>query len=188
MEFSKLLKQRRAIRNFEDKKIPIDLINEIIALGCLAPNARNDQIWRFVIIMNKDMIKRISDESKHNLLNELAANPDLYANRYIEALKNEKFNVFYDAPCLILILGQKDAHSLEVDCALVASYIMLAAADKGLGTNWIGLGSMIEDADLLNELGVSPDLKLVAPIIVGYPKQIPPIPERRAPQILKILS
>jgi nitroreductase len=188
MEFNELIEKRRAIRNFEDKAVSIDLINEIIELGCLAPNARNDQIWRFVIIMNKRMIKRISDESKRNLIEKSAANPDFYANRYIEALKNEKFNVFYDTPCLILILGQKDAHSLEVDCALAASYIMLAAANKGLGSNWIGLGSMIEDPNLKKELGISPDLKLVAPIIVGYPKQIPAIPERKAPQILKIVS
>ena len=147
MEFNELLKRRRAIRNFEDKEVTIDQINEIIELGCLAPNARNDQIWRFVVVTDRDMIKRISDESKRNHLNELEANPDLNANRYAETLKNEKFNVFYNAPCLILIFGQKDVHSLEVDCALVASYIMLAAADKGLGTNWIGLGSMIKDPD-----------------------------------------
>jgi nitroreductase len=183
MEFNELIKKRRAIRTFQDREVSFDLIKEIITAGCLAPNARNDQIWRFVVITDKAMIKRISDESKRNHLDELAVNPDLYANRYAEALKNEKFNVFYDAPCLILILGPKEAHSVEVDCALAAGYIMLAAADRGLGTNWIGLGSMISDPDLLNELGITPDLKLVAPIIVGYPKLVPGIPERRAPQI-----
>lgn len=54
----------------------------------------------------------------------------------------------YDAPCLIYIAGQKDSISLDVDCTLAASYFMFSAADRGLGTCWVDLGSVIKDHDL----------------------------------------
>jgi len=41
---------------------------------------------------------------------------------------------------------------------------------------------------LLNLMGLPEDHKIVAPIIVGYPKNIPNLPERMEPQILKIVS
>jgi hypothetical protein len=50
------------------------------------------------------------------------------------------------------------------------------------------LGTSILDSDLLNLMGVPENYKIVAPLILGYPKQIPGISERNKPSILKILS
>ena len=64
VEFYELLKKRRSIRDFEDKEVPLEIIREIVNESCLAPSAANGQPWRFIIVKNKVMIKRLSDESK----------------------------------------------------------------------------------------------------------------------------
>jgi nitroreductase len=187
MDFGQILRNRRSIRDFEDKDVAIETVQEILTESCLSPSSGNRQEWRFVIVNNREWIKRISDDSKGNILKEIESNPDAYMSRYKEALENEQFNVFYNAPCLIIILGPEDNHTLEIDCSLIACYLMFSAAQRGLGTCWIGLGTYIRDPELVKDLGIKEDLRIVAPIILGYPKRIPETPERKAPRILKII-
>jgi nitroreductase len=188
MDFAKLMMNRRSIRDFADRAVALETVQEIIKESCLSPSSGNRQEWRFVIVNKKEWIKRISDESKRNILKDIEANPDSYMSRYRGALKDEQFNVFYNAPCLIIILGPKDNHTLQIDCSLIACYVMFSATEKGLGTCWVGLGAFIKDPELLMELGITADLQIVAPIILGYPKQIPEAAERKAPQILKVIN
>mgnify|MGYP006426838073 FL=1 len=56
MEFRELLKQRRAVRDFEDKTVATDKLKEMVEDAILAPNASHKQPWKFVIVNNKDMI------------------------------------------------------------------------------------------------------------------------------------
>jgi nitroreductase len=65
---------------------------------------------------------------------------------------------------------------------------MFGAAARGLGTCWVALGANIRDAGLRAELGISDNLRIVAPIILGYPKAIPAPLERNAPQILRVIT
>ena len=65
---------------------------------------------------------------------------------------------------------------------------MLAAADRGLGTCWIAQGGFIRDPEVLKDLGLPEGHQLAAPIILGYPKAVPPMPERNAPNIFKVIS
>jgi len=163
----------------------LDIIRDIIRESCLAPSSGNLQPWRFIIINDRALIKRLSDESKRNQVSYIERNPDAPERKYEDTLRNKHFNVFYNAPCLIYILGLKEIGSAQIDCALAASYLMFSAAARGLGTCWVALGKHIQDPGLLGEIGIPEDCKIVAPIIVGYPKSIPDVPERMEPQILK---
>jgi nitroreductase len=187
-DFFELLKTRRSIRNFKNQKIPTELVKEIISDSCLAPSSGNGQPWNFVIINNADMIKRLSDESKKTLLSYIEKNPDSSVKRYKGALENDAFNVFYNAPCLVIITGPKDLRSLSVDCTLCAAYFMFSASARGLGTCWIGLGAGIVDPETLSEIGILEDHVIVAPIIIGYPAKIPKASRRNAPNILKVIE
>jgi nitroreductase len=187
-DYFELLKNRRSIRDFKDKKVPQKLINEIIKESCMAPSSGNGQPWRFIIVNDKDVIKSLSDESKKNILFHIENNPDSPSKKYEAVLRDPDFNVFYNAPCLVFIVGPKQIRSLYVDCALAACYFMFSASNRDLGTCWIGFGTNIQDTDLLNLIGMPEDHKIVAPIIIGYPKNIPDEAERMEPQILKILS
>ena len=188
VDFFDLLETRRSVRNYQDKNVSLALLREIIQDACLAPSGGNRQTWRFIVINNRDTIGRLSEESRTNLVADLDSNPASTAKRYETGLRNPKFNVFYNAPGLVIICGDKRSHSAEVDCALAASYLMLSAAARGLGTCWVDLGSQIRDPKLLEEIGLTDDLDIVAPIIIGYPEAIPAIPPRNEPIILKTIS
>ena len=187
MDFETILKNRRSIRNFQNKDVPLPILKEIIQDTCLAPTSGNGQPCRFIIVQNRDYIKKLSGDSKKSLLDDLARNPNLPLKQYEAALRDERFNVFYNSPCLVLFLGPKDAHSLDVDCGLTAAYFMFSATSKGLGTCWIGLGAHIRDKGIMDEIGVPSDCRIVAPIVVGYPTSIPPASERHSPNIIKII-
>jgi nitroreductase len=186
--FSELLQKRRAIRDFEEREVPSKIIDEILQESTLAPSASNNQPCRFVVVQCRKTIKALSDESKANLLRDNAENKITLHADYVTFLQNENFNVFYNASCLIYIVGAKSVGSLDVDAALAASYIMFSAAARGLGTCWVALGANIRDPQLKGELGISDNHRIVAPIILGYPKVIPVATKRHAPEILRVIT
>jgi len=188
MKFTELLQSRRAIRDYKPKEVPLETIKEIIQESTLAPSASNGQPCQFIIIRNKQTMKKLSDESKKNLLQDFAESKALLASNYVTILKNESFNVFYNAPCVIYVVGAKSVDSLDVDCALAVSYIMFSAAQRGLGTCWIGLAAHIRDPKIKAEIGIPDNCQIIAPVIIGYPKAIPAPSERNAPNILKIIN
>jgi len=188
MNYNELLVNRRSIRNYKDKPVPDEILIDIIHESTFAPNASNSQQWKFVIVNNRVMIRRISDESKKNLLKRIEDNPSDFVKKYESVLRNADYNVFYNAPALIIIAGPSDYRSLMVDSALCAAYIMYAAVSRGLGTCWVNLGSDIRDSELRSELGLTDDLKIVAPVIIGYPESIPSAPRREPPVILRIIN
>jgi nitroreductase len=188
VEFFDLLVKRRSVRDFQGKGISLESIREIIRDSCLAPSSGNGQPWKFVIVNSKEWMKRLSDESKKNILSSIEMNPGSPLEKYEVALRNPDFNVFYNAPCLIYIGCSKDVRSAQVDCALAASYLMFSAAAKDLGTCWIALGGEIKDLALRREIGMPEDYQIIAPIILGYPKNIPTTPMRNEPNILKLIT
>ena len=187
MDFKELLVNRRAIRDYQDKAVPLSIIKEILQDTCLAPTATNRQPCKYIIIRDRDYMKKLSDESKKSLLFDLEKNPESPLKNYEDRLRDKQFNVFYNAPCLVYVIGPKDVPSLDVDCGLTVAYLMFSAASRGLGTCWIGLGAHIRDRKILAEMGMPADCEIVAPVIIGYPTSIPPASERHAPDILKVL-
>jgi len=185
MEFNQLVENRRSIRKFQDRRISTELVMDIIRDSCKAPSAMNSQPWRFIVINDKPTMKRLSDESKANILNDIAANPNTPIAGLEDLLRKKDFNVFYNAPCLVYIIGPADFPSIYTDCALAASYFMFSATARGLGTCWIGLGRDIRSKELLDKIGLPNDHFIVAPIIIGYPEHIPEMTPRDDPQILK---
>jgi nitroreductase len=188
MEFKEILEKRRSVRDFEDRAVPLDTIREIIADSIKAPNASNLQPWKFIIVSNRAMIKKISDDSKRTIIAGIEKDPNSPMKGYLEILKNENFNVFYNAPCLVAITGRLKGATIALDCGLLAAYFMLSAASRGLGTCFVAQGAEARDPDLLKEIGLPEGYRIWAPIIMGYPKSIPPMPERKEPDILKIIS
>ena len=185
--FEEIVRNRRSVREFEEREVPVTLVREIITESTFAPSASHGQPWHFIIINNRDIMKRISDECKRGLLRQIELNPELSLSGYKTALEDAAFNIFYNAPCLIYIVGPADVGSLDVDCALAASYLMFNATRRGLGTCWIGLGTILQDPALREEIGLPHGYRIVAPMIVGYPVSIPePLP-REEPKILRII-
>jgi nitroreductase len=185
MNFSELLEKRRSIRDYQNRPVPIELTREIIKESCLAPSAGNGQPWQFIIVNDRAWIRRLSEESKKNFVAFIERDPSSPLKKYEANLRDKDFNVFYNAPCLVYIGGPKDLLSLPLDCSLAACYFMFAAAARGLGTCWINLGIDIRDPEIKTAIGMSADFRIVAPLVLGYPKSIPEPPVRE-PKILKV--
>lgn len=185
MNYEELLIKRRSIRNYEDKAVSSDVIKQVIKESTYAPSSGNEQPWKFIVVNDKTLMKKISDEAKKNILKRIELNPDDYAKKYEKMLSNERYHIFYNAPSVVFILGEKNLKNVKINCALAASYFMMSAASRGLGTCWINFATVIQSPELLNQLGITKNHDIVAPITIGYPAEIPNMPSRKEPEILK---
>lgn len=188
MDFFELLDKRRSVRDFEDKPVPVERIEEVINDAIKAPNAGNMQLWRFVVVNNKEWMRKISDANKKGFLADIDSNPNSPWKGYEANFREEDFNIFFNAPALVYIVGTAKMQTIVQDCALVGAYFMLSAAARGLGTCWVAQGAFIEDKEILAELSIPENYKIVAPIIIGYPKVVPSMPPRKDPKYLKVIT
>lgn len=81
----------------------------------------------------------------------------------------------------------KKVKNMVINCTLAAGYFMFSAAVHGPGTCWINFATVIDSPGILNKLGIPKECGIAAPIIIGYPEEIPNIPNRKEPEILKII-
>ena len=51
----KAIRERRSVRNFEEKDVDKELLEKIIQAGKYAPSAQNKQPWKFIVITNKEV-------------------------------------------------------------------------------------------------------------------------------------
>ena len=78
-----------------------------------------------------------------------------------------------DEQALAAKLDDPDAFSPQIDCALAAENMMLAARSLGIGSCWIGLASPLAQVPaVMNELGVPAEYRLVGSLIFGLPAKL----------------
>ena len=64
--------------------------------------------------------------------------------------------------------------------------MMLAAKSFGLGSCWIGFASpFMSSPEFMEEVGIPAHHRLIAPIILGYPRSEPAQADRGEPKIVK---
>lgn len=178
--------KRRSVRNYSEREVPDEIIREIIRAGTYAPTAVNKQPWRFVVVKNRQLIEEYDERAKKVFLVAFkdTENPDLV--RYVQHLSKPATRILYGAPVFILVFASPDVID-ELDCALAAENMMLAAQSLGIGSCWIGLAAGLgNDMEFLKEVGVPEGHKLIAPLIFGYPaKENQRAPVRNADVVLK---
>lgn len=187
MELMQVIEKRRSIRKYKPQQVEQDKIQKLLHAAVQAPTAMNEQPWAFGVIQEQDVLARYNEKTKAFLLSKLNEWP--WLTRLEERLRNPEYNVFYNAPTLIVIYAKNDSSMAQIDCCLAAENLILTACDMGLGTCWIGLSHPTLNApEVKTELGVPQDYVVVAPIIVGYPDGDPPLVERRPPELLYWLA
>ncbi len=117
-----IIKKRRSIREFKDKKVDRDKFLDLIEAAIWAPTASNMQAWRFVIIDKKEKIDLIKSFSP----GLIGTPPGLIIICIDQDLAFTK-----GGP------GGRDVLSI-MDTAMAAQNIMLMATDLGLGTCPVG--------------------------------------------------
>lgn len=182
-----IIKTRRCVREYRDDTISDEDIKFLINCAKYAPSGFNLQPWSFMVIKNKRIMQKISERGKKSLIPMLEPikNTSQKIEDFLDYLKTEGTDMFYNASVLIIILGNNNALTTDYDCAMAAQTMMLAAHSKGIGSCWIGgVQPALMDEEFLKELGVPDGYKVVAPLIFGYPKVETAMPEKIEPDVI----
>lgn len=148
MELSKVIKERFSVRQFAEKPIEEEKLNEILEAGRIAPTATNAQPQRVYVLKSDEAISKIRK------LSRCAYNaPVVLMIGYDE---NEEWKNPLESG---VVSGQQDA-------SIVATHMMLKAYELGIGSCWVGFFSPTEVKKAFN-LPESEKLVLLLPI--GYP-------------------
>jgi nitroreductase len=184
-----MIKTRRCVREYLDKEIPDDDIRFLIDCAGYAPSGLNMQPWAFLVIKNKDKILQLSEICKKSMipLLENIKNTSKATAEFLSFLKQKGSDMFYGAPVLVIILGNRNAPTAVYDCAMAAQTMMLAAQSISIGSCWIGGAQRaLMDEKLLMEIGAPEGYIHVAPLIFGYPKGKTKTPDRIEPKVVWI--
>lgn len=129
-----------AVRAYQDRPVPAEVVQRIVEAGWLTGSAKNEQPWQFIVIEDPEQIKT------------LAANTP--TGPYLA-----------QAPLAIAVLIDRSPYAISDGSRAIQSMI-LAAWAEGIGSNWIGF--MGPDS-LKPLLGIPDDLDLLAILPFGYP-------------------
>jgi len=171
-----VIKNRRSIRNFNNKTISKEIIDELLEIGMLAPNAMNRQELKFIIATDKKYIKKLSSVVVSEAKNE-------YPEWNFRDLEDP---VYYNAPLLIMILGKEESSWQMSDAALAAENMMLYARSIDIGSCFIGFTRMLEfNEKIIKELEIPSDYKMMAAVVFGYTDKWPSMPSRKKADVIK---
>ncbi len=139
-----VVKNRRSIRRYKPDPVSDEILNQILEAARLAPSAGHRQPWHFIVVKNPETKKQLG-------ISSWAA----------------------EAPVVIVGCGDADVSPTwyMVDLAIAFEHLVLAAANFGLGTCWMGrLGA---DETIKRVLHIPEHVKVVAVTPLGYPAETP---------------
>lgn len=196
-EFLEEIEKRRTIRDFSDKSVPREIIENCIKSAGTAPSGANLQPWTFVAVNDakiKKIIREKAEEEEREFYNHRAPEDWLEA---LEPFDTDAHKPFLEtAPWLISIFVQKYGvengeiikHYYTTESVGIATGILINALHHcGLAT----LTHTPSPMNFLNEiLGRPKNEKPFLLLVVGYPKdraQVPDIEKKSLNQILKFV-
>jgi 5,6-dimethylbenzimidazole synthase len=177
-----LLIWRRDVRRFRRDPLPPGLLQELLALACLAPSVGFSQPWRWVIVDDPGRRVAILEnfrEANRQALAELEGErAALYARLKLAGLVEAPVHlaVFVDSQTEVGEgLGRKTMPEMlpySAVCAVHTLWLVARAREIGLG--WV---SILDPGPLPRTLDVPEHWKLVAYLCLGYPEQEQDVPE-----------
>lgn len=167
---------RRSVRVYSAEQLKHEDLDLILQAGLYSPSACNSQPWHFTVVQNKEILDELNIETKKVLLN--------CDNDYFKTFAtNEKYNIFYNAPTVIVISGDKNSLVPQIDCAAAAENMLLASESLEIGSCWIGLVTyLFKSADgkkYLSMLNIPDGYEPYYAITLGYKKIDNPKPQPR---------
>ena len=131
-----------AVRKYQDKPVPPDLIRRIVEAGRLTGSAMNAQPWHFIVVEERDTLRQ---------LGALARTGPYVAQ----------------APLAIVVAIERTKFSVS-DASRAIQSMILTAWSEGVGSNWVGFIGLDEVKPLLSIPG---ELDVLAIVPFGYPAQ-----------------
>lgn len=146
MEFKDVIRNRYSCRKYSEKEVEAEKLAAILEAGRLAPTAKNLQEQRVYVIKSEEALAKID-----------SVTPCRFGAPIVIAVAFDKDNV-YTYPGGMKSSGDEDA-------TIVATHMILAAADEGLGSCWLNRFDPQQTAELL---GLPENEELVMLMDVGY--------------------
>lgn len=158
MQFEQLIRQRYSVRAYRNEPIEDEVLTKVLEAAALAPTAANRQAFRIMVIHTRGRERELKR---------------IYGRDW-----------FVQAPVVIGVCNlidrcwvRGDGRSYgEVDAAIVMDHLILAAADQGLGSCWIGAFDAREARRILK---LPEDVEPIAFTPLGYPADNPGAKKRR---------
>ena len=161
MDVLQAISDRRSHRAYKPEQVPEEALSAVLKAGLQSPSAVNRQPWHFSLVQDAGLLQEIHDEAAKVL-----------GHGGSPRFKDPAFQMFYHAPAVIFIFGQKDFAWTQVDCGIAVENMALAAEGLGLGSVILGLPSAAfkgEKADALRTRLECPEgYDFVIALALGY--------------------
>ncbi len=145
------IRKRYSCRSYQERPIEQGKLDILFEAARLAPSAKNEQDWRFVVVTDKETKRKVAETTNR---------PDVFekAGVIIAACSNSDY---------VMRCGQAIG---PIDIAIALEHIALQATELGLATCWIG-SFFTEKVRTI--LGIPDDIAIIELMTVGYPADSP---------------
>ncbi len=158
MDFLELAEKRYSVRAYKPESVPSETLQRVLEAARLAPTAANRQPFRLIVIHTwgrEAELRRIYDREWFVQAPLIIAAVAVHAEAWV----------------------RDDGKSYaDIDVAIVMTHLILAAAEAGLGTCWIGAFDVAAACEVL---GLPEGIEPMAFTPLGYPADEPGFKQRK---------
>ncbi|HIR93165.1 MAG TPA: nitroreductase family protein [Candidatus Egerieimonas intestinavium] len=146
MEFREVIKNRYSCKRFDGRRVEEAQLEAILEAGRLAPTAKNLQEQRIYVVQSPEGLAKLDKVT-----------PCRYGAATCLVVAFDRENVF-------TYPGDKRDSGVE-DATIVATHMLLAAADQGVDSCWI---NFFDPENLARELGLPENEEVLMILDLGY--------------------
>jgi len=195
--FSQLIKSRRAIRNFKDQPVPVELLEKVVEAVTFAPMGFPPVKTELIVVNDPQLIRSslphmvdLYDGLYHAYQNPIARyfiQREVGKQKFkqlgshllpmlkvrLPGLKNgTEDTITRGAPALILFHADRTGEDIREDIYIAATYCILAAHALGLGGSIMDLipPAINKKPELRELFGLPRNHDVIASVILGFPK------------------
>lgn len=161
------IQKRYSCRAFNDRMPSDEDLMMIANAGIAAPSGMNRQLWRVIVLKNKELLADLEAEGMKNMAS--LADKSLH-----ERIMSRGGKLYYNAPCMIVIpIAKTEPGAAELfDCGIVAENIALAATALGIDSLICGLAAFSFAGDkgvqFKNRLNFPDGYDIGIAVLLGY--------------------
>jgi nitroreductase len=130
-----------AIRDYQQRPIPADVVMRIVDAGRLTASASNQQEWHFVVVREAENLRALG----------LLVKTGPYIAKSVLA---------------VVVAYEKNSRTGVSDCSRAIQSMLLTAWAEGIGSNWTGFGAL---EGVRNKVGLADRYEVLAVLPFGYP-------------------
>lgn len=184
------LRDRRSIRVYKKEPVERDKLARLIEIARYAPSGHNSQGAQWLVLGDRDELKRLAGIVVDWMRWMLAHMPELaislHIDRTLERWEAGSDVILRDAPAVIVAHAEKDNRMAPSTCTIALTYLELAATGMGLGCCWAGYFNAAASSfpPMMEALALPAGHQSFGAMMVGYPKfRYHRLPTRTAPNI-----